>query len=66
MTKQKKIKTINYIQGIEQPEIGELSDDDKVGITDFMESLDDDQSEAFGFYDTKNRLVKFHVKSAGG
>lgn len=30
-----------------------------------MDSLDDDQSEAFGYYDSGNRLVKFHVKSAG-
>lgn len=30
LTTRKKIKTVNYIQGIEQPEIGELSDDPDV------------------------------------
>lgn len=51
--------------GVDQVEIGELSDDPETGITAFMDSLDDDQSDAFGYFDPDFKLVKFHVKSSG-
>lgn len=51
--------------GVDQVEIGELSDDPETGITAFMDSLDDDQSDAFGYFDSVSKLVKFHVKSSG-
>jgi len=31
-----------------------------------MDSLHDDQSQSFGYYDPINKLVKFHVRSGKG
>jgi hypothetical protein len=66
LTKSKKIKTINFVVGVDQVEIGELSDDPATGITDFMDSLNDDQSQAAGFYDPVAKQVKFFVRSGKG
>lgn len=66
LTKDKHIKTINYIWGIEFPQLWELSHKENKSIGWFMDNLDDDQSEAFVVYDRKTNLVKFHMKSNWG
>lgn len=63
LTADKKIKTIDYIQWISELRIWELSDDEQVGIPNFMNSLNDDLSKSVGFYDQKNKLIKFFVRS---
>lgn len=63
LTADKKIKTIDYIQGIDDLRVWELSDDEKVGIPNFMNSLNDDLSKSVWFYDQKNKLIKFFVRS---
>lgn len=63
LTADKKIKTIDYVQGIDDVRVGELSDDEKVGIPNFMNNLNDDLSKSFAFYDQKNKLIKFFVRS---
>lgn len=63
LTADKKIKTIDYIQGIDDLKVWDLSDDEKVGIPNFMNNLNDDLSDSVGFYDQKNKLIKFFVRS---
>lgn len=63
LTADKKIKTIDYVQGISDIRVGELSDDEQVGIPNFMNNLNDDLSDSVGFYDQKNKLIKFFVRS---
>lgn len=64
MTDRKRIRTVGYAVGVDQPEIGDLSEDPAVGIQLWLDrNLSDDQSGAFGWYDQANRLVKFHVRS---
>jgi len=65
LTKAKKIKAINYAVGVDQVEISNISDDPVTGINDFMDSLDDDQSQAYGFYDSVAKQAKWYVKSRG-
>lgn len=63
LTADKKIKSIDYIQWIDDLKVWDLSDDEKVGIPNLMNSLNDDLSESVGFYDQKNKLIKFFVRS---
>lgn len=63
LTADKKIKTIDYISWIDDLKIWELSDDEKVWIPNFMNSLNDDLSKSVWFYDQKNKLIKFFVRS---
>ncbi len=63
LTADKKIKTIDYLQGVDDIRVGDLSDDEKVGIPNFMNSLNDDLSKSAWFYDQKNKLIKFFVRS---
>lgn len=46
LTKGKRIKTINYVLGVDQVELGDLSNSVDVGITKFLdEQLNDDLSQ---------------------
>lgn len=63
LTANKKIKSIDYIQGIDDLKVWDLSDDIETGIPNFMNSLNDDLSQSVWFYDQKNKLVKFFVRS---
>lgn len=63
LTKDKKIKTIKYIQWIDNVVVWDLSDDEKVWIPKFMNNLNDDLTWAVWFYDRNNKLVKFFVRS---
>jgi hypothetical protein len=46
LTKGKRIKTINYVLGVDQVEIGDISNSADVGITKFLdEQLNDDLSQ---------------------
>lgn len=63
LTKDRHIKTINFIAWVEFPQLWELSHKDWASIGGFMDWLDNDQSEAFIVYDRWANLVKFHLKS---
>lgn len=63
LTADKKIKTIDYIQWIDDLKVWDLSDDEKVWIPNFMNNLNDDLSKSVWFYDQKNKLIKFFVRS---
>ena len=67
LTSNLRVKTIGYALGVDQPEIGSLSepaDNPEVGIQKWLDdNLHADQSGCFGWYDGKNRLVKFHVRT---
>ena len=65
ITKDNKIKTIDYIQGTSDLRIGNLSDQEKQSISLFMENLDSDQSESFWYFNKTENLIKRHVKSQG-
>lgn len=63
LTPQKEIKSIR--RGFDQSllaQVNAISDDIKNFLVD---NLDDDQSDAFAFYDQDNKLVKFFLKSVG-
>ena len=62
LTKNRRIKTINYIPWIENQKIGELSDRAQQSINGFMERLDEDQSDSFGIYSRGDNTVRWHVK----
>lgn len=64
LTSQLRVKTIGYALGVDQPEIGSLSEDPQVGIQKWMdENLHADQSGCYGWYDDQRKLAKFHVRS---
>lgn len=63
MTDRRRIRTVNYALGVDQPEVGDLSEDPEVGIQLWLDNnLHSDQSSAFGWYDQGNKQVKFHVR----
>lgn len=63
LTKDKKIRSILYKEWIIQEQIGDISDVPLIWIDDLLQWLNDNQDSAFGFFDRKNNLVKFFVRS---
>ena len=64
LTKGKRIKSINYVVGVDQVEIADISNTPDVGITKFLdEQLNNDLSATVGFYDETLKHCKWFVRS---
>ena len=60
MTKTRRIKTVNYVQGNPVPQVAVISEE----INEYLQSeLAEDNSEVFAYFDKEENLVKFHVRS---
>ena len=64
-TTTKQIKSLNYVQGITEVQVGNISERASQSIRDFMDTLDDDQSNCFGYFNWDTRTVHWHVKEKG-
>jgi hypothetical protein len=63
LTKDKKIKTINFISWITNPQVWELSNQRDYSIQGWLnENLHDDQSKSVAWYYEVDNLVKFYVR----
>ena len=63
ITKAKKIKTINYLQWSVELAIWDLSDRKDQSIQGFMDGMNDDLSETWGYFDKKDNVIKWWLKS---
>lgn len=64
-TNSKQIKSLNYTQGITEAQVGNISERASQSIKDFMDTLDDNQSESFGYFNHNSRTVHRHLKTKG-
>jgi len=64
LTESNKIMALNYSENSPIQDLTDISHR-SMGISRFMETLDETQDEAFGMFYPKERLVKFFVKSKG-
>jgi hypothetical protein len=64
-TTSKQVKSLNYTQGITEAQVGNISERASQSIKDFMLTLDDDQSESFGYFNNDTRTVHRHLKTKG-
>lgn len=59
-TKTWQINTIGYVQGITDPQVGNISQTQEQSLNQFFEWLEEDQSDAFGYYNKKDKeLVRY-------
>lgn len=63
-TKDCNVKELLRWDGISDVEITNLSNRKNQSIQDFIKSLDDDQSECYGFYNQEEELVMWHLRKA--
>lgn len=64
-TKSIGVKTIGYTQGITDPQIGNISETATNSMRTFFDSLDEDQSDCYGYYNKTQRTVTWYVKKKG-
>lgn len=57
------VQTVNFIQGAENPSIGELSARPVVGIRELLKNVSTVQPTAFWYYNENFKLVQFHLRS---
>lgn len=62
LTKNKKIKTVNYIWGTASPSIWDLSSRDIVSMDEYLNWIDLNQETCFAFVNKKDTTVQFHVR----
>ena len=63
LTKDKQIKTVNYVSWVTSQTVGTLSDRDGESIQNFMNTLDDDQGDSFGYFNRNENLIKRFLKT---
>ena len=62
LTKNNTINTLNYAPWTIEPAIWVLTDEPVFKITKYLDNLDEDQSESFGWFDEKNKTVHWSLK----
>jgi hypothetical protein len=50
LTKNLEIQTVNYIAGVDNPQIGDVSSRPVISIRELLDTIDNDQPSAFGVY----------------
>lgn len=65
ITKNLQVQTVNYVAGVTNAQIGELSARPVIGIREFMNTVDPNQPTAYGFYNETDKTVQFHIRSLG-
>lgn len=60
-----KVRTLEFIPWVTDISVGDLSDRAGQSIQRFLDSLDDDQSSCFWYYNKEKKQVYFHLKERG-
>ena len=61
-TKENQMKSLNYMQGVTETVVGDISHRQNLSIKDFIDTLDEDQSTSFGYYNRNEKTVHRHLK----
>ena len=61
-TKENQMKSLNYMQWVTENVVWDISHRQNLSIKDFTETLDEDQSTSFGYYNRTNKTVHWHLK----
>lgn len=61
-TKENQMKSLNYMQGVTETVVGDISHRQNLSIKDFIDTLDEDQSTSFWYYNRTEKTVHWHLK----
>lgn len=61
-TKENQMKSLNYMQWVTESVVWDISHRQNLSIKDFTETLDEDQSNSFWYYNRNNKTVHRHLK----
>jgi hypothetical protein len=61
-TRDNQMKSLNYMQWVTERVVGDVSHRPNLSIKDFTETLDEDQSNSFGYYDRGEKTIHWHLK----
>ena len=64
-TKENMMKSLNYMQGVTETAIWDITERANLSIKGFIDSLDADKSSSFGYYHKKNKTVHWHLRLKG-
>jgi len=63
LTKNNTINTLNYAEWTVEPAIGILTDEPVFKITKYLDKLDEDQSESFGWFNNHDKTIHWSLKT---
>lgn len=61
-TKENMMKSLNYMQWVTETVVGDISHRQNLSIKDFTDTLDEDQSTSFWYYNRKNKTIHWHLR----
>lgn len=61
-TKENQMKSLNYMQWVTESVVWDVSHRQNLSIKDFTETLDEDQSTSFWYYNRTNKTIHRHLK----
>ena len=61
-TKENQMKSINYMQWVTETVVGDISHRQNLSIKNFIDTLDEDQSTSFWYYNRNEKTVHRHLK----
>lgn len=61
-TKENQMKSLNYMQWVTETVVGDISHRQNLSIRDFIDTLDEDQSTSFGYYNRNEKTVHRHLR----
>jgi hypothetical protein len=61
-TKDNQMKSLNYMQWVTERVVWDVSHRPNLSIKDFTDTLDEDQSTSFGYYDRAEKTIHRHLK----
>ncbi|PZM87353.1 MAG: hypothetical protein DLD55_01745 [candidate division SR1 bacterium] len=64
-TQDNQMKSLNYVQGVSEDAVGDISHREDMSIKGFIDLLDEDQSTSFGYYHKKNKTIHWHLRLKG-
>lgn len=65
ITKKLEIETVNYVSGINDAQVGKLSNQKLVNIREYLQNLDTEQPTAFAFNNKNENTVQFFLREIG-
>lgn len=61
-TKENQMKSINYMQWVTETVVGDISHRQNLSIKNFIDTLDEDQSTSFWYYNRNEKTVHRHLR----
>ena len=61
-TKENQMKSLNYMQWVTETVVWDVSHRQNLSIVDFIDTLDEDQSTSFWYYNRNEKTVHWHLK----